>query len=309
MRQPLSARPLRLLLAAVGALAVLAVVLVAERGRDDGERLEALTVATAAPPTTMFAVPSTVTVPAPPLPPAPPAAEAAPADMAPRPTDPPPPPVAAPRRTPAPASAPAPGVVAPAPAPAPAADTADTGRADCVVWLHGKGGSGSATTTSGGIVRVAPTGNASAWGGREWRYFPESSYQSALGIVRRAVDQAGCGRVIVGGFSNGAAFAAKLYCRGENFGGRLVRVVVDDPVVDHAVEGCGPAGGVPVTLYWTGALGQAQPGWNCANGDWTCEGGSTIGIDAYAAALGTPAKRSPMGGHTPYTNAPELTRF
>jgi hypothetical protein len=303
MRQPLSARQVRLLLSAAGVLGLVAVVLVA--GRRHGERtsLDAVTVASSVPTTTAaFAVPSTVTVPPPPLVSAPPATEAAPADMAPRPTD-PPPPVAAPRRT----AAPAPAPVGAAPAPAPAADTAG---ADCVVSLHGKGGSGSATTTSGGLVRVAPTGNAAAWGGREWRYFPESGYQSALGIVRRAIDQAGCGRVIVGGFSNGGAFAAKLYCRGEHFDGRLVRIVIDDPVVDHAVEGCAPAGGVAVTLYWTGALaGQARPGWNCAEGDWTCEGGTTIGIDAYAAALGTPAKRSPMGGHTPYTNAPELTRF
>ena len=74
--------------------------------------------------------------------------------------------------------------------------------------------------------------------------------------------------------------------------------------------GCGPAVGVAITLYWTGALeGQAQPGWNCATADWTCEGGSTIGIASYAASLATTATASPMGGHTPYANPPELTRF
>jgi hypothetical protein len=306
MRQPFSARHLRLVLSAVGTLAVLTVALVAGRDRGDrGDRgvLETVTIGAGTPPTTAFAVPATVTVPAPSLAPAPPVTESAPADLAPRPTD-PPPPDAASRRPAGPA--PAAGVAGPAPA----AGAGSAGSADCVVTLHGKGGSGAATTTAGGIVRVAPTGNASAWGGREWRYFPESGYQGALAIVRRAVDQAGCGRVIVGGFSNGGAFAAKLYCRGEHLGGRLVRVVVDDPVVDHAVTGCAPADGVPVTLYWTGALaGQARPGWNCANADWTCEGGTTIGIDAYAAALGTPAKRSPVGGHSPYTNAPELTQF
>ncbi len=128
--------------------------------------------------------------------------------------------------------------------------------------------------------------------------------------MQNAIDGAGCGRVIVVGFSNGGAFAAKLYCRGENFDGRLARVIVDDPVTDHAVEGCAPAAGVRVTLYWTGALeGQAQPGWNCAAADWTCEGGSTIGIGAYAGALGTSAKRSIMSGHAAYADPPELTQF
>lgn len=232
-----------------------------------------------------------------------------PAEMAPRPTE--APPVPSGRRV----TAAAPTAAQPASAhpPAPQGEheaTAPAAATDCLVSLHGKGGRGAATSSNGGIVRVAPTGNAAGWGGRQWMYFPESGYQAALGIVTAAIDEAGCTRVIVGGFSNGGAFAAKLYCRGESFGGRLVRVVVDDPVVDHAVNGCSPAPGVGVTLYWTGALeGTAQPGWSCAGGDWTCEGGTTIGIEAYAAALGTPAKHSPMGGHSPYTGAPELSRF
>ena len=192
-------------------------------------------------------------------------------------------------------------------APAPADVAASK---NCVVRLHGKGGTGSAATEQRGVTYLAPTGNASGWGGRQWLYFPEAGYQAGLLAVAASIDGAGCTRVILDGFSNGAAFAAKLYCRGESFGGRLARVIVDDPVTDHAVAGCGPAAGVAITLYWTGALeGQAQPGWNCAAADWTCEGGSTIGIASYAAALATTATASPMGGHTPYANPPELTRF
>jgi len=206
-----------------------------------------------------------------------------------------PPPGAARRTTP---------LVAEAAAPNPANAT------HCAVRLHGKGGGGSAASVQGDVTYLAPAGNASGWGGRQWLYSTESAYQTARAAVADVIDAAGCTRVVVGGFSNGAAFAAKLYCRGEDFGGRLVRVVVDDPVTDHAVEGCSPARGVAVTLYWTGALeGQAQPGWSCAQADWTCDGGSTIGITAYAAALGTPSVASPMREHAPYPNPPELTRF
>jgi hypothetical protein len=63
-----------------------------------------------------------------------------------------------------------------------------------------------------------------------------------------------------------------------------------------------------VTLYATGALeGTATPGWKCADADWTCEGGETIGIDAYAAALGAPVQKSPFEDHQPYLDAPELS--
>jgi hypothetical protein len=78
------------------------------------------------------------------------------------------------------------------------------------------------------------------------------------------------------------------------------------PVVDASVEGCAPAPDVAVTLYWTGALkATAQPGWDCAEGDWTCEGGTTIGIDAFTEALGTEVRDSPFDDHQWYVDAPE----
>jgi hypothetical protein len=101
-----------------------------------------------------------------------------------------------------------------------------------------------------------------------------------------------------------------LYCQGETFDGRLVRVVIDDPVPDAAVQDCSPDPTVRVTLYWTGALDeQAQPGWDCSEADWTCDGGTTIGIDAYATALGTDVQSSPFDDHQWYTDAPELTAW
>ena len=178
----------------------------------------------------------------------------------------------------------------------------------CIVRLHGKSGTGADTVVEHGVTIISPTGNAEGWGGRQWLYFPEGDYEAARAIVADAV--ANCEQVILDGFSNGGSFAAKLYCRGETFDGRLVGVVVDDPVTDEGVEGCEPDPSVHLTLYWTGAVdAQAQPGWDCAEADWTCEGGVTIGIDAYAAALGTEALESPFDDHQWHLDAPELTHW
>jgi hypothetical protein len=86
--------------------------------------------------------------------------------------------------------------------------------------------------------------------------------------------------------------------------------VADDPVPDHAADRCAPASGIPITLYWTGALdGTALPGWNCREQDWTCEGGTTVGLAAFAANIGTTAKQSPFSTHQWYVNAPELVAW
>ena len=106
----------------------------------------------------------------------------------------------------------------------------------CIVRLHGKSGTGADTVVEDGVTIISPTGNAEGWGGRQWLYFPEGDYEAARTIVADAV--ADCEQVILDGFSNGGSFAAKLYCRGETFDGRLVGVVVDDPVTDEGVEGC-----------------------------------------------------------------------
>jgi hypothetical protein len=179
----------------------------------------------------------------------------------------------------------------------------------CLVRLHGKGGGGQPTYTDGqGVKVLTPNGNADGWGGRQWLYFPNPRYNEARRVVTNAIDDDGCDTVIINGFSNGAAFAAKLYCKGETFGDRVVRYVVDDPVVDEAVLDCEPSPSTSVTLYWTGDLeSTAQPGWDCSEEDWTCEGGQTIGIDAYSAALGTGVKQSAFTSHNWYQEAPELS--
>lgn len=293
MRRP--SLPIRLvpLLAGVLIVVLTAAAAVAVTS-DPGDVLEstATTTTVEPPPSTTTSLPlfSSVATPAPPPP-----------------TEPPPPPPTEPPPTEAPA-APKPKRQS-APAQSESAQSVDGVR--CIVRLHGKGGGASGTEQLGeGLLEVEPGGNAAGWGGRQWLYFPESGYAAARAIVQQAIDENGCGPVVLYGFSNGGAFAAKLYCRGETFGGRVRGVVIDDPVVDHAVNGCAPARGVRVALYWTGDLeGTAQPGWDCGSGDWTCEGGTTIGIDAYQGALGVSRKQSPNRSHSPYWNAPELNAW
>lgn len=176
----------------------------------------------------------------------------------------------------------------------------------CIVRLHGKGGAGGDSIVVDGIAEVRPTGNADGWGLRQWLYYPDDRYEEARAIVATALDEVACTTAVIGGFSNGASFAAKLYCRGETFGGRVVGYVIDDPVTDAGVLPCRPAEGVKAALYWTGALASTAPaGQDCTAIDWTCEGGVSLGIDAYAAALGLPVLPSPYTDHQPH-EAPEL---
>jgi hypothetical protein len=224
-------------------------------------------------------------------------------------TPPAPVPTARPGTTPPPTAPPPTPAPTVAPAAEPTVRPAPSG-ARCLVRLHGKGGNGSAVAKAGDVTVISPTGNAAGWGGKQWLYFAPSSYEAALAGVTQAIGANSCGQVIVGGFSNGGAFATKLFCRGESFDGRLVGVVADDPVPDHGADGCAPAPGVTLTIYWTGALAAtAQPGWNCAEQDWTCEGGTTVGIGTYAANAGTGTKKSPYDKHQWYLNAPELAAW
>jgi pimeloyl-ACP methyl ester carboxylesterase len=177
----------------------------------------------------------------------------------------------------------------------------------CIVLLHGKGGHALPERVTGDTTYLLPGGNTDGWGGRYWLYYPEQRYQEVRAIVQRAIDDAGCGPVIVQGFSNGAAAAAKLYCRAERFNQHVIGYIVDDPVPDHGADGCKPAAGVQLRLYWTGGLSVATAGWSCAEQDWTCEGGSTIGIERYGRALATEVKPSIHSTHAEYASPPEQT--
>lgn len=181
----------------------------------------------------------------------------------------------------------------------------------CLVLFHGKGGRGEKTSVGAdGVVKIVPNGNQKDGDGRKWIYFPDAEYTSAVVAVREKIDASQCKQVIVGGFSNGAAFAAKIACRGETFGNRVVGYVVDDPVPDAATQGCARDAAVPLTLTWTGGLADtAKPGWECSDGGWICEGGTTLGIDAYAAGLGVPITPSARTKHEYWSENPALTAW
>ena len=119
-------------------------------------------------------------------------------------------------------------------------------------------------------------------------------------------------RLILDGFSNGGSFAAKLYCRGETFDGRLVGVVRRRP--GQRTRGSRAAS--PTSLCTLHALldrrgrtPRRSLAGTAPKRDWTCEGGVTIGIDAYAAASGTEALASPFDDHQWHLDAPELTHW
>lgn len=176
----------------------------------------------------------------------------------------------------------------------------------CIVSLHGKGGDGAGASSANGVTLLSPRGNDEGWGGRQWNYLDADAYADAASVVANSIDDAGCSAVAVHGFSNGAAFAAKLFCQGETFGDRLVGVVIDDPVADSATANCEPGASVNGALYWTGALAAAAPaGTNCGGIDWTCEGGVIVGIEAFAAAAGLDVMPSPFTDHRRFDDAPE----
>jgi len=195
-------------------------------------------------------------------------------------------------------------------------DSADADRDEvgldatrCIVRLHGKGGSGDATSVDDqGVRSVMPTGNAEAWGGRQWLYFPDDRYDEARDVVSRALEAEGCGVAVVNGFSNGAAFAASLLCAGETFGDIVQGYVIDDPVTDTATADCAPPVDVERALYWTSAIDQPV-GTDCGQIDWTCAGGTTVDIETYAAGLETEVIESPNTDHAWYRDAPEIIAF
>jgi hypothetical protein len=182
---------------------------------------------------------------------------------------------------------------------------------DCLVTLHGRSGDGAVPTHHADWAELAPGGNeAWAGGGRVWRYDTAEAMEEASGIVEEVVDAAGCERVAIHGFSNGAAFAGALACSGDTLGGRLVGVVVDDPVPDDSSPECAPDPDVAIAVYWTGGLAEAEPGASCEDLGWTCAGGDRlVGIDAYAERLGAPVQRSPHRDHRAHRDAPEIAEW
>ncbi len=180
----------------------------------------------------------------------------------------------------------------------------------CLVRIHGRTDDGRVPSLIGDVAELWPQGNELFGPGRVWIYFPDEKYTESRDIVAEAIAETGCTRTLVNGFSNGGAMAAALYCAGEDFGGTLEQVVIDDPVTDTATNGCAPAPGVGVSLYWTGVLdGDSQPGTDCDDNGYTCQDGVIIGVDAMAENLGVDWQQSPFDDHIWFLDAPEIEAF
>lgn len=179
----------------------------------------------------------------------------------------------------------------------------------CLVRMHGRSETGAEPVEHADHVELAPTGNDTSGEGHQWLYDTEEHRGQAMGRVEAWIDRVQCNDVVLYGFSNGAAFVASLYCRGESFDGRLRGVVIDDPVTDEAVVDCEPPEGVPAALYWTASLTEAQPGVLCADIGYTCAGDLILGVDAYADELGVDVQASPHTDHTAFQDAPELLEW
>ena len=177
------------------------------------------------------------------------------------------------------------------------------GEVDCVVRLHGRSQKGAPTIVTDRVVEISPTGNGSYGLGHQWLYAESQTFEAGRFIVATEIANAGCDNVVINGFSNGGAFAARLFCDGVSFGGRLRAVVIDDPVADAITNGCMPPSDVEVdvVLFWTGVLEERlPPGTNCADVDFECAGSLIIGIDAMADNLATPVLPSAYEQHRWY---------
>lgn len=176
----------------------------------------------------------------------------------------------------------------------------------CLIELHGRSDGGAAPRQEDEWAVLRPDGNEPWDSGRVWIYDTDESLAAARGQVTEVADAAGCTTIALHGFSNGAAFAAALACTGETLDGRLVGVVVDDPVPDDASPACAVDPDVEVAVYWTGGL-EVVGGDSCDDLGWTCAGSDQlVGIDEFARRLGAEVQPSVQEEHTVHPAPPEL---
>ena len=140
----------------------------------------------------------------------------------------------------------------------PPVDAAVTTGKKCVVVLSGAGQNNDGapeTTDEIGFSTVTPpkrhddevTGSGAFWtydGAHDFGQSPDSGrehYEFERDRVRDFMDDHACGPSLIVGGSNGGAFAAALYCKGEDFGGRVWGFYFKDPVWDRGVVGCTPS--------------------------------------------------------------------
>lgn len=191
----------------------------------------------------------------------------------------------------------------PAPTDQPAADVHPIAGEGCVVFLHGAGWSGDPYTEDWGDKTFIWPYSGNDEFPHFWLYDgpfltygdDDTAYDAAVANVRAHLDDNNCGPVMITGASNGGAFLAKMYCRGEDFGGRLWGVHVDDPVPDAGVLNCNPSPTVIRTMFTHSTQlveeAAALPGGVCSAtdsmyGSWYCEDDRALTLAEYEAAIG-----------------------
>lgn len=156
---------------------------------------------------------------------------------------------------------PTPSPPSPDPPQSSAVSPAVTTGQGCILSLHGAG--------------TAPPSEFNLWGEGIWFLKPHSGnttfpyfwlydgphnealdpgddqqpYDDLVAYLRGVLDDHDCGPTLLYGASNGGGFAAKLYCKGEDFDGRVWGVIVDDPVPDAGVVGCSPSPNVQRSMF------------------------------------------------------------
>lgn len=180
----------------------------------------------------------------------------------------------------------------------------------CNLYLHGAGQQGGMNdhTNGEGIFNAMPRSPYGAFweydGPHNYQQTPQTGedyYQNLVNFLNQYLEDRDCGPTVVRGGSNGGGLAAKLYCRGEDFGGRAWGYILDDPVMDVAVVGCSPSPNIrnfylnnSVELVAEADRTAAQNNGNCANAGWGwyCEDNRTMTLTEYESHLDTQSVRS-----------------
>lgn len=189
----------------------------------------------------------------------------------------------------------------------------------CSVLLHGAGADFGAIAqqeaqlnsavelTSMGVKTLMPISNnwtdflGNHWGydgPHNFQYDPDSptdeaAYQGFVSIVRNRITQANCGPTYIEGGSNGGGFLAKMFCDGEDFGGRVWGVYMKDPVMDTGVLNCNPSSNIKKAVVgYSDELEEQKPpaasdNYRCRSTPWQwyCNDDTTMLVGQYTQQI------------------------
>lgn len=183
----------------------------------------------------------------------------------------------------------------------------------CVLRLHGNSGSGGIDPDTmvngpyyaGGAITLLDPISPTTTDENTWWEFDgpygvysdnDEHYVALRDFLTEYVDGFDCGPILVWGLSGGAMMAAKLYCKGEDFGGRVWGYYFADPPLDASVVGCTPPDRDDIRTWFVQSQefidfatdyveidGGACP---VAEWGWYCEDGTALLPEEYYAQLG-----------------------